>query len=515
MQKLYSCRQASELEKLAKEKYAVPEFLMMENAAKAMADFITNSEIQKKSTDSPVRKKLVIVCGKGNNGGDGYALARLLQNRLEVIVAGLEEPSSEEAIAQYEMCKRLDVNTISFAENFDTAYKKLEQNCKVLSPDDFIVDCIYGTGFHGELSNEVAKILDLLNASRAIKIACDIPSALAFNADYTITMGEQKLILFSDKAKNVCGNIITADLGIAREKLQDQEGEAYLVDYSDVVLPLRKNRAAHKGSYGQTSVLCGDKAGAAILAATAAMNFGSGLTTIIENAEASLPLSQFKISPSLMISETIPKKTTCISVGSGFSEFSEIAAEKLVTWFKNCKNPAAVLDAGMLTSPLTPELLARLNSFENSRIILTPHLAELNRLLQNVAAVNPKAASDFCISEDKLTVSNLADLPEIKIAAGKLLNHLYPNTAVIMKSANTFIACNGKIYIVADGAQSLAKGGSGDILAGMAAALLAQGYSLKSAVITATEQHAHMAQITGSTSYNLTPEKLLEILVQS
>lgn len=488
----------SELEALAKEKYAIPEFLMMENAAKSIADFILKKALLSfsSSKDADSMASVVIVCGKGNNGGDGYALARLLQDKLSITVLSIKTPTAEEAKVQYEMCLRLGIQILSAEKPAD--FEAFESKCKKA---DYIVDCIYGTGFHGELDNDAAAIINLMNKSKGIKIACDIPSGLAFNADFTLTMGEHKLALFSDRAKDVCGEIIVNEIGISQEKFEEAENTAcepaaFLLQHKDITLPLRKNKAAHKGKYGHTAVLCGDKAGAAILSASAAMNFGSGLTSLVKTADSNL--EQFKISPSLMISDKLPSKTTCIALGSGFTDFSETAAQILINWFQNTSSPAAVLDAGMLTSPKTPELLLHLNSFKNARIILTPHLAELSRLLENSKA------------EGDISVAALADNPEIKIKAGSFLNKLFPCTTIIMKSANTFIASEKKVYIVADGSPSLAKGGSGDILAGLSAALLAQGYSAKDAAITAAEYHALLSRTIGKQNFNLTPEKLLE-----
>ena len=121
----------SELEKAAKEKYAVPQFLMMENAAKAIADFILEH----------CSGSVVIACGKGNNGGDGYALARLLQNKLEVTVLCIEEAATTEARVQYEMCARLGIKLLNADVKSD--FTKFEKACKNASA---IVDCIYVTG---------------------------------------------------------------------------------------------------------------------------------------------------------------------------------------------------------------------------------------------------------------------------------------------------------------------------------------------------------------------------------
>ena len=571
MQKIFSCRQAAELEKLAKENFAIPPFLMMENAAKAMADFVEEKSV---AGQNKVCKSVLIVCGKGNNGGDGYALARLLQDKLDVTVISLEPPTADEAKAQYEMCERLGVKIEEISKDTNTAesadVSHIEKICKTLAPGDFVIDCIYGTGFHGELSPQIKKIIDIMNASRAIKIACDIPSALEFAADYTITMGCQKLALYSDKAKAVCGEIIVADLGISRHKFEnpkhskpensshcqterqnsrhcqsesqdsrhcESEGRSnlYLIQPGDRELPLRKDRAAHKGKYGHTAVMCGDKAGAAILSATAAMNFGSGLTSLIKTQESNL--NQFRISPSLMIADSIPKKTTCIAMGSGFTEFPKRAASALLEWFKSSKSPAAVLDAGVLTSPEFPQFLKELNECEGARIVLTPHLSELSKLLEvciswakagaisnaasgaSATGNSQQSSESFSLSANLspeiCSITALANSPEVKITAGNFLTSLFPRTTVIMKSANTFIASEGETFIIADGAQSLAKGGSGDILAGLTAALLAQGYTARSAAITAAEHHAVLSQELGPQSYNLTPEKLLEELYKS
>ena len=490
----------SALEAQAKEKYAIPNFLMMENAAKAMADFIVNEMAAAVASPAPARA--IIVCGKGNNGGDGYALARLLQNKLEIILLCLEPPTADEAKVQYEMCRRLGIRLLDAGSKED--FESFQKLCDGLGERDFLIDCIYGTGFHGELKAEIKKILEIMNAAGGKKIACDISSGLFFQADYTITMGSQKLALYSDKAKAVSGKIIVAELGLANEKFEGSDAaQAFLIEDSDLILPLRKNRAAHKGTYGHTAVFCGEKSGAAILAATAAMNFGSGLTSLVPAAGSDL--AQFKISPSLMISENIPAKASCLLLGPGFTGFPSAAAGAVLDWFKQSEKPAAVFDAGILTAPEALEFLCELNKVENARIILTPHLSELARLLENCKAKKPDAS----IITD---VASLAENPEAKLAAGRFLTSLFPKSTIIMKSANTFIAEGDETFIITDGAQSLAKGGSGDILAGLAASLLAQGYETKTAAITAAGYHASLSKRVGEEAFNLTPEKLLEMI---
>ena len=460
----------SELEALVKQKYGIPDFMMMENAALAIKQLIYGN--------------CLILCGKGNNGGDGYALARLLGNSCKVFLYKLAEPTAKEAQTQYQMCKKLGIKFVSHTQALDI------MSAATKDTPLFIVDCLFGTGFKGELPANVQKLIDTANKAQATRIACDIPSGLAFDAHYTVTMGEHKLALFSDKAKQVSGQIIVTDLGLDRTVFESaSRPAALLVTADDMKLPYRTNKAAHKGNYGHTAVMAGEKSGAAIICATAAMHFGSGLTTLVETPDSNL--KQFKISPELMISKSVPAKTTCAVFGPGMAECA--LPDDTV-----CKIPALVFDAGVFGNPDFVDLLAKLDSRAGSRIVLTPHLLELVRLCKNLK-IKPEP-----------TVEALANDPALKIKIGQKINKLFPNTVLVIKSANTFIAAGGQTYIISDGVPSLAKGGSGDVLAGMIAALLAQGYSAQDAAITACQAHALAGKKIGAGTYALTPIKLIK-----
>lgn len=468
----------SKLEALVKQKYGIPDFMMMENAALALKQLI----LEKASPDS----RILILCGKGNNGGDGYALARLLQDNYEIFLYMLAEPTAAEAKTQYQTCKKLKLNFVSEKKAFEI----LKATDALKAAPLVVVDCLFGTGFRGELPANVQKLIDAANQAAAIRIACDISSGLAFNAHYTVTMGEHKLALFSDKAKQVSGQIIVADLGLDNAAFQNaMPPAAFLVTDKDLKLPYRTDKAAHKGTYGHTAVFAGEKSGAAIICATAAMNFGSGLTSLVQTPDSNL--KQFKISPELMISDTLPAKTTCAVFGPGIKEGTLPQAEI-------AKVQALVFDAGVFGNPDFPALLKKLDARPGSRIVLTPHLLELVRLCKSLK-LNPAP-----------TVQTLATDVELKIKIGQKINKLFPNTVVVIKCANTFIAAEGQTFIVTDGCPSLAKGGSGDVLAGMLAALLAQGYSAKAAAITACQAHALGAKKIGARAYSLTPMKLIK-----
>lgn len=481
---------SQKVEKEAKSRYAFPEFIMMENAAAALEAAI------------PPLSPVLILCGSGNNGGDGYALARRISGKIPCEIFTIKAPKTEEAIIQKRMAQAAGVPILT----------DLPPDQK-LSSYGVIVDCILGTGFNGELKEPLAGIIEKVNKLPAYKISCDIPSGLAFKADLTVTMGCLKTALFDDKAKDLCGKIEVADLGIAAEKFQAcGSPDAFLIEKADIKLPWRKNKAAHKGTYGHTALFAGEKSGAGILAAEAALNFGSGLVTLVKTENSNL--SQFKISPELMISEQIPANTTCVLIGSGLGKVDKVdnnsvtevpptpackALEKVKDWFASAKAPACLFDADLFSWKELPAFLDQLHSARpEGKIILTPHLKELKT---------------FCDSafpdEDALTVAELTQA-EKRIETGKKICKRFPGVTLIMKSANTFIAHQEEIYICDAGSPSLAKAGSGDVLAGMTAALLAQGYTARDAAITAVYAHAFAGtSFAAGQDWALTAEKLI------
>ena len=224
------------------------------------------------------------------------------------------------------------------------------------------------------------------------------------------------------------------------------------------------------------------------------MNFGSGLTTIIKQQKSNL--SQFKISPELMISERIPAKTTCIVLGPGSDSLQPETSAAIETWWFNAKtkSPAAVFDAGVFGDPGFNKLLKKLCTRKDSRIVLTPHLAEFERF------------------SSLITAEELANSPESKIKAGMSLLKKFPGITLVLKSANTFIFNKNQTYIVTDGTPSLAKGGSGDVLAGMIASLLAQGYTTTDASITACQTHALISKRIGEQAWDLSPMRLIKMM---
>ena len=517
----------NEIEKSVKEKYAVPLCVMMENAAETLAKVITdvfdNDGRGEKFFSEKGFEDIIFVCGKGNNGADGIAAARKLFWKLPVKILLLEKPViktstskdeshfQNEAFVQFSMAKKLKIPFIS-----KTEFKTL-----AASKNKFIiVDCIYGTGFHGELSKTDSEIIEIMNKTNGFKIACDIPSALKFKADITVTMGTLKTCLYSDESKNVCGEIVLSELGISENIFsKDAKPDAYLLEECDITLPFRTEKTTHKGKFGHAIIVAGEKSGAAVMASEAALSFGAGLVSIFKTPSSNL--SQFKISPELMITENYPKNTTAVLIGSGLGVNCNRTVLDFFEWFNASKNPSCVLDADFFSLDFEKifggkyslsKILSGMNSVPGTKIVLTPHAKEL-------CVIYEKCLRNNTLNQDKNQFKNQfteeyspTEILNHRIEIGKAFTKKYPNITLVMKGANTFIASNGEIFVFDGGAQNLSKGGSGDVLAGMITSLLAQGYSSKDATITGVFRHGTAGSEFGKTAYNLTPKKLIELI---
>lgn len=345
---------------------------------------------------------------------------------------------------------------------------------------DCIIDGIFGSGLNKALSAEICEILSLANSAKSLKIAVDIPSGIdksgrvlgcAFCADLTIAMGALKLALFSDGAKDYVGRIKVANLGISRSNFE-RESEYFLLQKSDLKLPLRRKQNTNKGDFGHTYVVSGQMSGAAQMAALAAHAIGSGLVSVVSDE----PLN---LSPILMQKSSF-NAARVVVCGCGLGERKiDLAALR----GKNC-----VIDADLCYER---EILSLLNA--NPNLILTPHPKEFCSLLK-IAGI-----ADLSVSE----------LQERRFELARAWSEKFSGV-LVLKGANTLIAQAGIIYVCDKGSAALAKGGSGDVLAGLIGGLLAQGYSPLQASICGVLAHALAARAFAKNSYALNPLDLIE-----
>lgn len=453
------------MEKRAENCFSLTEDILMENAAAAL-----EKEVLRELKKGIEKYHVLIVTGSGGNGGDGMALARRLKGKIPVSVLQAFPPASEACIRQK---KRAEQAGVGFTGS--------------IVPCGIIVDCIFGSGFHGKLEKNTEELISALNSMKCRRISCDIPSGIesdgktaevTFKAHTTVSMGALKTALYSDAAKERTGKIRCGDLGISRELFEEGAvPDAFLLEKKDLILPERKKKNVHKGDFGHAAVVCGEKPGAAVIAASAAFAFGAGLVTITGNKP---DIS----SPELLYSEDIPSGINAAAVGMGLGS----GCEKTISWLENHPSLPCVLDADMFSCPETGDLLKKRKNF-----VLTPHPKEFKNLLK------------LCGMGEYST----AEIAGSRLALAREFCRIYDGDVLVLKGANSIIGSGNKIYINTLGKNSLAKGGSGDVLAGLICSLLAQGKSMLEAAIYGSMAHAEASRKIKN-SYSMTPFDLID-----
>ena len=438
------------LDKRAQKKFYLSEEILMENAARSLSDFIKSKA--RKNTN------VLFLCGQGNNGADGYAAARMLFGNLDVSIFCVYEPKTELAKIQ---CKRAKALKIKFV-------KTLPKNC------DVYVDCVLGSAQRGSLDRELEDIISFVNAKEGVKIACDMPTGIysktAFKADFTLAMGALKEPLFEDYAKDFAGDIVVCDLGVDRSLFEDKT-DMFLLEKSDLKLPKRENKNSNKGDFGHLVVVGGERKGASILAGLSALSFGVGLVSLLTDEKSVLE-------PSLMQTSQIPAKTTAIAAGMGLGD-----AKMDFSLFEKF---SFVIDADLCYDE-------RILQIENANGVITPHPKEFLQLLEIFGF------GSFSVERIQANRFEFAKMFSLKFKG-----------VLVLKGANTIIAQNGVLYVCDFGSQALSKGGSGDVLAGLIGALLAQGSAPIEAALNGVMAHALASSNFKANDYSLTPQKLIE-----
>ncbi len=451
------------LDKRAIEEWLLSEDILMENAAMALERAVLKN--------ASLGAKVIILCGSGDNGGDGYALARRLIGRFRVLVFEMKRAKSPMCQLQKERAKKAGVVIKTWEEN------ALNQNLEC----DVLIDCVVGSAFKGEL--EPFLDFESLSQKARFKIACDIPSGIdskgrvdkrAFKADLTISMGAIKSCLLSDRAKDYVGELKVGHLGVFNQ-IYEIPTDTFLLEKSDLKLPLRDKKNAHKGDYGHAHVLLGKHSGAGLLSALSALSFGSGVVSV-QALECEITSNNKPLE--LVFCENFPKKLSAFALGMGL----ENIPKDFNKWLELAP---CVLDAGVFYHK---EVLQALEK----EVILTPHPKEFLSLLKSVG----------------INISML-ELLDNKLEIARDFSQKYPKVVLLLKGANTLIAHQGRTFINNLGSVALAKAGSGDVLAGLIVSLLSQNYTPLDAAINASLAHA-LAGLEFKNNYALTPLDLIE-----
>ncbi|MFT9076303.1 NAD(P)H-hydrate dehydratase [Ethanoligenens sp.] len=464
----------------AAEQYAIDHGVsalqLMENAGAAAAQTIRDA-IPRQST-------CTVVCGAGNNGGDGFVVARLLHeagHAVSVVLAA-GEPRTEEAAAMYKRLPDKEVRIYRYAEN--------PVRCRQLFTfSAVLVDAVFGTGFHGEVDADTAELFESMNESGHPIFALDMPSGAnagdgsaavhAVRAAATITFAAAKSGQLKSPASEHCGKLLLAEIGIPDEGLPKNATELLDRTFLERVLPVRASDS-NKGSYGRLLCLCGSKRypGAAYMSGMAAARCGAGLVTVgapevLWSVLASrfsevmiLPLPQTEAGGlSVVALDDILQfaaRCSCVLIGCGISPESETAA--LVRTLLQRLRGTVVLDADGINACAGHIDILRASKAD---LVLTPHPGEMGRLCGKTAA-DVQADRENCATA-------------FAREAGVTL---------VLKGAGTLIAApDGRLFQNNTGNPGLAKGGSGDILAGMVAGLAAQGIDPTLAACAAVHIH--------------------------
>jgi ADP-dependent NAD(P)H-hydrate dehydratase / NAD(P)H-hydrate epimerase len=476
--KVLTAAQMREADRLTTERYGIPQSELMENAGTAVADFM-----REKFPDLK-RQKILVLCGKGNNGGDGLVAARLLQNSgASAVVFLFANPSSVEGDAALNLKRWQQTLGELYVV---TSEPEWESTRAALAEADLVVDALLGTGLRGPVEGLLGAVVEDLNRARAkrrgrtVVVAVDMPSGLASDAqdlggpvvaaDFTVTLTAPKVGQLVLPHSQCCGVLVVKDIGTPPELLEsDSHLKIHWIEPAEFrSLPLARDPAANKGTYGHALVVAGSlgKSGAAILSARGALRSGAGLVTVATPQDV-LPIVAAGM-PEMM---TAPLACTELGTASlrnlDYGKFAEILrgksvlaigpglsmqheTQQFIRLVVGQSELPVILDADGLNA--YAGMADTLNERRSAALVLTPHPGEMARLLGITVKEVQARRLDVALE-----------------AAGRWRAH------VILKGYHTILATpSGYAYINTTGNPGMATGGTGDVLTGILAGLTAQ-----------------------------------------
>lgn len=465
----------------------IPSAVLMENAAKGVADEIA-VRFPDKST------KILVLCGSGNNGGDAIATTRWLLHlgykKVRVFFNGDIHEASQE------LSKQISILVKAYSGLEIAGLKGNTDNTMLHTQYDVIVDGLFGIGLNRVLEDDKIRLIEYINSKSAYKIAIDIPSGLhattglimraAIKADLTITFSNYKTGMFFGAGREYCGEVKVVDIGLFESGYNNIADKLtvcdrkYLEEHKDEALVTRAEDG-HKGTFGTVGIIVSTNGmlGASMLAAKAAYRAGCGLVKIfcpvkyIGFFNVSVPeavVVPYKSDDVVGALEEFIKDTDVILVGPGLKE--DTVGRLIVKQILAGKIPT-VFDAGALN------LIAKnLKSFKKRKCecVITPHLGEMAKL---------------CGEEVKVVAKN-------RIGYTKKFSEKF-NVSMVVKSDVSLLSLlegNDKqdLYINTVGNSGLATAGSGDVLAGVIASLIAQGNTLNNSLLYGVMFHGEAAE---------------------
>ncbi|HKR63055.1 MAG TPA: NAD(P)H-hydrate dehydratase [Thermoanaerobaculia bacterium] len=462
--KILDSEQMRRIDRRATERFGVPSIVLMENAALAVVDAIFEHY--------PNIERAALLCGTGQNGGDGFAVARHLENRGVVpvlLIAGDRARISGDALTNLQICERLGIPIHDVRDEGDLAHA---------ADADVIVDALFGTGLNRAPEGMYADVICGLADLRIPVVAIDLPSGAnasshqpfdpCVQAEVTVTFAAPKLCHVFEPASLYCGEVIVADISIPDAAIEDEAVTLALITPKDVQPHVAPRLAStHKGTYGHVAVIAGSpgRSGAAVMAARGAIRTGAGLVTVMTDADTARLVHASSIESMTYsgndVREFLANKSAAL-LGPGLPD--DDAAHEHTRAIASTIELPLVIDASGLNAfagraqELNPRALPR---------VLTPHPGELARILgTDTASIN---ADRIRAARDAARVCN---------------------AVVVLKGFQSLVAePDGHVYVNPTGNPGMASGGMGDVLSGMIAALLARGTDPLDAACTAVYLH--------------------------
>ncbi len=471
------------------EHFGMPSCVLMERAALSVLDVIREKGLK---TD-----RVLLVCGSGNNGGDGMVLTRLLflaGSEVELVMAGNPDHFSVEAKRQMGILEAYGVPVSDQMPEKDYY--------------DLVVDAIFGIGLSRPVKEEYATVIEKMNSLSGFKLAVDIASGIsantgqilgtAFRSDLTVTYAFAKYGQLLDPGRELSGELIVKEIGITKESFLGDKPTGFYYEKEDVSLVPARKASSNKGSYGKVLSVTGspNMAGAAYFASKAASVTGAGLIyihtaeenrIILQGLMPEAVLKSYAENPLLGLEEEV-KGCNVIICGCGIGK-TKNAREILCYLFAHA-DASLILDADALNLLAEEETLRKAAASYAGELIITPHMGEASRLLRRTISE---------IKADRL------------LAAEELAKEL--NCICVLKDAVTLVKAKERdCYINRSGCNAMSKGGSGDALTGVIAGLIAQGMKAHEAACLGVYLHGLAGQIAAEAcgNYSMAPTDLIE-----
>ncbi len=481
--KVLTSSQMKEIDRTAIEDIGILGTILMENAGKQIF-----KKLREKFPNLS-KEKIVIVAGKGNNGGDGFVVARYLHNHgADPYVVLLTSKGKVKGDASINLKKAekvgIKINEVCSLKDWKLQKEKISQS-------SVLVDAIFGTGLAKPVRGFYIDVIQDINKSKAYKVAVDIPSGLSSDtfqiigpcvrADLTVTLAAPKVSHVFPPAEEYVGELVVADIGVPSSLFDDENLKLELVEKKTVLPYFRRRRKdTHKGTYGHLFIISGSlgKTGAAAMAGKAALKMGAGLVTV-GTPESCLPIVARSMDE--LMTEPLPetqektishealekvlsllKGKDALMIGPGISTHKS-TAEFVLSLMPKINVPS-VVDADALNILASkPEIIKSLRQ----PAVLTPHPGEFARLLG--------------LSTREVVERKLELVPQFAEKYGIYL---------VLKSYRTITATpEGEVFINPTGNPGMATAGSGDVLSGMIASMIVQEKNLLEAVLAAVYIH--------------------------